>query len=450
MKNSIVVIGIILCFGNVYSQEYGFLFKTKILADEHANVFSANIRTDTGDFYNAAGYSSNPSNVGDVNFDLVVLDNNFNNASVNLSSSWVSLSGPFSCQEDRSFLHEKNTFNTTNVNFFSECNFSSTIYTIHIDDKSTAVPVCLNDTIILKYGYQWQFAIKDLDWIDFPDSKNDKIVTEFTLRELLESSSIPQDQWKAINTVKFQTGYGGEYTNIVVYDVIGCSPDLVGAPDPINATCFGDTDGGVSLTFDGNIDSANGYEMRYFIYQGNPSSFPINQIEFATLPNAYADLRIPALTDNGDGTFSASSARNLEAGFYYIVYQEVKYAANGIDVTVKSGGITSQFEVKGRTKIETGIVSTTQPKCSDDKGVVVLSSVGGDNFGSGTLQYRQVGGPWQSSNTFSYTPTAAAQSYRFESSRLFGSGSSLVRCVSAPTVLVTINAQPTSVSIIAI
>ena len=210
------------------------------------------------------------------------------------------------------------------------------------------------------------------------------------------------------------------------FDVKACSPQLVGNPSPDNASCFGTNDGSVTLTFDNDV--ADGYQMRYYIYQGNPSSFTGN-VEAANLPQAYTDHTATPLTNNGNGTYSGTSNTNLEPGSYYIIYQEIQYSGN--TVTVKSGEITPQFTIRSPSQIQTNITNTIQPLCMDDTGTVTLSSTGGTEYGNGTLRYSIAGSnEWQASNTF--TGLDQGVGYRFISRRS-------PSCEGTTTALVTIN-----------
>ncbi|MCK8524434.1 hypothetical protein M0D21_22870, partial [Aquimarina sp. D1M17] len=215
------------------------------------------------------------------------------------------------------------------------------------------------------------------------------------------------------------------------------SPNLVGTPTPSDTSCFGVNDGSVSLRFDNNV--ASGYQMRYFIYQGDPGDFTGDPAS-GSLPQAFTDYTVPSLTSNGDGTFSGSSASNLAPGSYYIIYQEVRF--NGGSVTVKSGEITPGFDIDGRTQIVTSVPTIVQPSCVGDTGSVTLSSSGGTNLGSGILEYSIVGSNvWQSSSTFNNLTQGVG--YRFISRRRFGA----TICEGTQTGLVTINTISSSLSI---
>lgn len=298
---------------------------------------------------------------------------------------------------------------------------------------TSVYPICFEDNITIEASnsmkaryYNWKYRkVGSSTWIDLP---------AFNGRSSIDVSLANFPGLTIRDNIQIVLNYKENiFSNSVLINYIACSPNWV-STDPTNTSCYTLNDGGVRLTFDTNV--ASGYEMRYYIYQGHPSSFT-GDPESGTLPQAYTDYRIPLLTNNGNGTYSGSSANNLEPGAYYIVYQEVQYS--GTNVTVKSGEITPQFVIEGPSQIVTSIASTEQPQCVGEPGVVRLSSVGGAEFGSGTLQYSIVGsGVWQSSNTFNNL--AQGQGYRFVSRRS-------ASCEGIQTGLVTIATVSNSLSI---
>src|SRR5690606_14961343 len=57
------------------------------------------------------------------------------------------------------------------------------------------------------------------------------------------------------------------YSSTTSYYWLGCSPTLLPDLTAIkNTSCFGGNDGNITLTFDKNVDTGNGYKMRYFVF----------------------------------------------------------------------------------------------------------------------------------------------------------------------------------------
>ncbi len=292
--------------------------------------------------------------------------------------------------------------------------------------------------VITNSNITWEYRDTDNRWKPITNHRN-RFPLNYTAQEILGANKAND----FINRTLFlRYRISATFTSAVVYstpysfDVKACSPGWLSSA-PTNTSCFGANDGSVRLTFDNNI--ASGYQMRYFIYQGNPGDFTGNP-ESGTLPQAYTDHLLPSLTNNGNGTYSGSSQNNLEPGNYYIIYQEVQFS--GTNVIVKSGEITPRFTIGGRSQIVTSITGTTQPECVGVPGIVTLSSTGGTNFGVGVLEYSIAGsGIWQNSNTFDQL--VQGQSYRFISRRRFGS----TICEGTTTGLVSINEVTNSLGI---
>ncbi|WP_343488165.1 T9SS type A sorting domain-containing protein [Allomuricauda sp. d1] len=226
---------------------------------------------------------------------------------------------------------------------------------------------------------------------------------------------------------------------------IACSPELQGAPVTKNETCSDSNDGSATLTFNDNVDATNGYEMRYYIYQNTSgAASPQDAFQGSTdnpnPPQAYEDLRLGALIDNGDGTFSGSTEENLESGQYYILYQEVNYNTN--PVTVKSGELTPDFfTINSPSPVQLSVVNVVQPQCTGESGSVTLSATGGDEFETGTYEFsNDSGATWQSSPTFN--DLEQGDTYDF-SARLVLSEN----CSAINTESVTINTVTNSLTI---
>ncbi|MEP2278699.1 SprB repeat-containing protein, partial [Maribacter sp.] len=235
------------------------------------------------------------------------------------------------------------------------------------------------------------------------------------------------------------------YSNYFQIDVLGCSIDLI-ENNPIqttDATCYSaftdnpedDTnDGSVTVTFDGNVDQADLYRMRYYVFEGDPQDYMDNDVDFERaegypenlFPQVVTDILFNDESGNGfltdddnDGNFSGTltglsgngtdtfgNPRNYND--YFIIYQEIKEVA-GV-VTVKSGNITPAFTIRQPSELKISIDEDNefiQLQCFDaDAQVTVTASGGGyDGADADSYQYRykqvnQEFGDWQSSPTF--------------------------------------------------
>jgi len=222
---------------------------------------------------------------------------------------------------------------------------------------------------------------------------------------------------------------GDDFTNIINYNVISCSPNLQNTTKT-DATCNGATDGSVTLTFDRNVEQAGGYEMRYFIYQNTTgASTPRAAFESATNssnpptdnpnpPQASAEVRFSPqnpsnpnglgyLNDNGNTTFSGTYGQ-LGAGEYYILYQEVNY--NVSPVEVKSGELAPNFFTitEPTPVVTTGLLT---PATCGSNASIALSASGGSATNGYTYQYSiNNETDWEdAANPLVITPTASLQ-----------------------------------------
>ncbi|CAZ95459.1 T9SS type A sorting domain-containing protein [Zobellia galactanivorans] len=194
------------------------------------------------------------------------------------------------------------------------------------------------------------------------------------------------------------------YTQNFDIEVKNCSIELR-ETNPIETTdaeCYDRTNGSVTLNFKSDVQE--GYEMRYFIYQGNSSSFPQGEEKnenpnTAQFPQAVANVRFsngsspnqvgPLELNTTDGSYRGNSGKILGEESYYILYQEVKY--EGDDVTVKSGELypkSGSFTINQPSEIIPS-ATITQASCDNPNAVIKFSAVGGNNLnGGGTYSYR--------------------------------------------------------------
>ncbi|WP_438426489.1 T9SS type A sorting domain-containing protein [Aquimarina macrocephali] len=269
----IVLIILVLTTHIGFSQDYGFLFVTEVQGTEHANVFSASVSTDSPETYPNIGYRSSEATINEVYYDFIELNNNFNTAIVNLSSHWISISDPISCESDDNFTYTRNEFINNLVESNStDCNFFTVVYPIHINDPS-ANEFCPDQEIVLSYGYHWQFSFDGITWKNFPASLNTKRTTNFTLTELFSLSGTPSSEWQGKPNIKFRTGYNGEFTNTINIGIIKCSPKLIGNPLPINPTCSDNDNGSFTVTFDRELDDTKQEKMNLQVYRQVGSIF---------------------------------------------------------------------------------------------------------------------------------------------------------------------------------
>ncbi|WP_192877626.1 MULTISPECIES: T9SS type A sorting domain-containing protein [Arenibacter] len=256
-----------------------------------------------------------------------------------------------------------------------------------------------------------------------------------------------------IRKAEFQSQIPSDYVGgIVTYDIIDCSPNLI--PEltiTYNETCHGDNDGSVTLTFEDDV--AEGFLMRYFLYQGthpgnpNETELKANDPTFPGTTKQTISDPLLTLTSNANGysgtatdlsgSSIASNGSTLNYADYFIVYQEVDYSKNPVEI--KSGGITpNTFRISRPSEISISIPpqNITQPSCAGEKGSVTLVGQGGgfptnENI---SLEYGIQGddNSWDSNPTF----------FNLEPGNYTFLARSPTGCLSLPSEQITITAPP--------
>ena len=287
---------------------------------------------------------------------------------------------------------------------------------------------CSKDVILIQvdndchnYEYKWFYSLSSTGT---PIDLN--IQTTGSNFESLDLGSFLPEGY--IGNLYLKAKIDDVFTNQITYNIKACSPDLYGTPIAKNSTCHDSNDGELTLTFEGNVDQVGGFEMRYYVFEGDPSDFTgeTDEIDYPkdTFPQVVDDIRfIPGqgeyLVENPDGTFRGTVSGlsgNHEDEFdnvydyndYYVIYQEVRYDyPDDGDVDIKSGKITpNSYRVKQPSKISIATITTddiTQPQCYGANGEVSLSASGGGyDGGDSVLEYGIVGDndSWQASNIF--------------------------------------------------
>jgi len=152
------------------------------------------------------------------------------------------------------------------------------------------------------------------------------------------------------------------YSDPITFDIKACSPKLKSILTE-NTTCYNASDGGVTLTFENNVDTSNQYKMRYFVYDSEAKiDFdPNTENPPQVISQEILDELIP--NNDGSGSFSGPLSAGLAYGSYKIIYQEFYDSGNGEEAIVKSGGITEAFTIEQPSQV---ILDTTVPDFFND------------------------------------------------------------------------------------
>ena len=173
------------------------------------------------------------------------------------------------------------------------CIADTYLYTIHITPTNTSDSnKCPDDVIELTNGWNWQYSFDGTSWVDFAANFQEQRTISFKIKELVGFENKTK--------IYFRTGYKTQFTNILPYDIIPCSPNVVMPIEKENTSCAYNNDGIVSLKFDRPLIENERFEFSFF-----------NNNVLITTPFYTVDT-----ATNKKYTFSG-----LAAGNYYVIYQ---------------------------------------------------------------------------------------------------------------------------------
>ena len=273
------------------------------------------------------------------------------------------------CDESLTIPYNKNTF--TNANF-NGCIANSSIMGIYILPPTTTTTPCVNETIILNNGYHWQYSY-DLTnpsgWVDFPSQFQGQRNISFRINQL--------NNYLGKVKIHFRAGYLNQFTNIRTYDIIPCSPQIVGSPVLVQNVCSDSDQGTSTFTFDRDLNSGEYFNMT--LYRENGASDILVYSEQVT------DTQFNSLQYTTYG---------LGPGTYYLRYQT--FLNNG--TAVASAEDSAPFTITAPAPVT---FSTTQVNvlCKNEPtGSITVTALGG----SGSYLYSKDNGTtWQTTNLFS-------------------------------------------------
>ncbi|MCD0469153.1 hypothetical protein [Flavobacterium sp. JAS] len=190
----------------------------------------------------------------------------------------------------------QNNSNNGSEVYFTGCFATTVPYLIHLFQPTNAKN-CVEQLIDLHHGWNWQYSYNGINWSDFPSEYQDQRSISFKIKELTGY----EDKTK----IFFRTGYKTKFTNTVTYDIIPCSPNLVGEPLKVNTLCSYSNDGKVTFTFDRDIANNERFSLNIF------------DITIPTKPRLVDEINIYS-TGFPDRKFTYSG---LAKGDYFLRYQ---------------------------------------------------------------------------------------------------------------------------------
>ena len=259
----------------------------------------------------------------------------------------------FEDSSDNNLCYQSGTINwnllTEPSKIITGCIAETYLYVIHVTSTDALKSKCPEDVIELNNGWNWQYSFDGEDWKDFAANFQAQRSISFKINELAGFENKTK--------VFFQAGFGTQFTNILPYDIIPCSPNVIGPIEPKNTSCAYNNDGIVALTFDRKLIENESFKFSFFKNNALITT-PLYSVDAAT---------------NKKYTFSG-----LEAGNYYIKYQTFI----GSQPTTVNKEPNPSFTINPATPLTFELQNPKNPSCfgAEDGSVEVLITSGIPKF----------------------------------------------------------------------
>lgn len=226
---------------------------------------------------------------------------------------------------------------------FSGCYASSSISLLHLTPKSSKANFCIDEIIEFDNGFNWQYSYDGQNWNNFPKQFQSFSSIAFKISEL--------DGYDKKTTIHFQTGYKTQFTNIITYDIIPCSPKIESISDKNFTSCIYSKDGNLDIQFDRDL--------------AKNESFLFN---FYTTDNALIH-NPPVSYDKNTRKYTFSG---LAQGDYYLKYQTF---IGGQQASINEKPYP-KFTISPPSQFKFDIIET-QPACYKEQGIIKIQASGG-------------------------------------------------------------------------
>lgn len=315
--------------------EYGLLFDSDLYPREEQEMTNGyySISFNGDSFYLPPSQSYHPSSRQD--FFYTTPDN------LTKKIYFYSISTHRECD-----IHEETyiDLNSTSYNTsFNGCYASSNISLLHLTPKSSKANFCIDEIIEFDNGFNWQYSYDGQCWNKFPKQFQSFSSIAFKISEL--------DGYDKKTTIHFQTGYKTQFTNIITYNIIPCSPKIESISDKNFTSCIYSKDGNLDIQFDRDL--------------AKNESFLFN---FYTTDNALIH-NPPVSYDKNTRKYTFSG---LAQGDYYLKYQTF-IGEQQASINEKPYPI---FTISPPSKFKFDIIET-QPTCYKEQGIIKIQASGG-------------------------------------------------------------------------
>ncbi|MBZ4043847.1 hypothetical protein [Flavobacterium hibisci] len=323
--------------------KYGVLIKTTLRPAESSESLSGNHDIFIG---------NTRINKGPYSKDIIVVEYDFiniidNPTSISCLSTTSDSDGTINCIFSTSIPYNKATFTYGIIN---ACVAYSEIYGIYLTQPYDT-NICKEKTITLNHGWNWQYRFDEEPWSDFPSAFQAKTSISFKLTDLANP-----DGKKKIN---IKTGYLPNFSDVITYDIIPCSPALeINPPLTSKTLCSNERTGSVTLKFKEKLND----DEQLFLNLFKNSSTPI----------LIGNLFVPKSSIiNNEFTWTG-----FEKGNYIIKYQAQSISDNSENLN-SSVVVTDEFIIESPTPLKFEIKKADNPICFGDLAEVSIAVTGG-------------------------------------------------------------------------
>ncbi|MBW1656229.1 SprB repeat-containing protein [Flavobacterium quisquiliarum] len=355
IKKLLLFIFLIICF-NSNAQEHGVLIKTVFTPSQGWNGSHAGNHTVIIGSKQISK-SSNTSSSVVIEYDFFYVTDN--PTQIRFRSSTAGNKDGQDCRipYDVNTSYETRPYNKDNflIAYLGGCFADSEVMGIHIQDPEAGgtTETCASDNLTLKGGWNWRYRFSDGIWRNFPANYQAKTTITFKVKDL-EGYTNQKD-------IYFQAGYQTNFTNIMPYKIIGCSPELaVNPPATDMVKCFGQSTGSVTLSFKSEPALKDTDKFLITIYKKIGENLQFSKSIFVK-KNELA---------NNSYTWS-----NHAAGEYVIRYQNQSLSDDNVEIGASA--ISSlPFTINTSSKFSYK-ATPVQPKCYKDNGGILITPAGG-------------------------------------------------------------------------
>ncbi|WP_264529651.1 hypothetical protein [Flavobacterium sp. N502540] len=253
------------------------------------------------------------------------------------------------CAKEYAIPYNKNTFSDA---VLGGCVGRSNVWPIHLTQPA-ANNVCSDDVINLNNGWNWQYQYDATGWKPMPAQFQGKRSITFNLKDIGDYDGKSQ--------IFFQAGYDKQFTNTVIYSIIGCSPELSEKkPEATPVKCSNTATGSATLKFKSGLKTGN--KLLLNLFRANPIA---PDTGFIRSIDAFEN-EVSANTYTWNG---------IEAGTYKIKYQAQSTSDTG-DKVGSSAIVTDTFTIENKDPL-TFWATAIQPACSTNQGAIEIRATGG-------------------------------------------------------------------------